>query len=163
MPIRRPTTTCIISPSSSQGGDGENVPTRLHRADVVADVLRRRQDHQCGAAKFKEEGRGVIVYLRDGSAGVPDRRRSRTGLGSAGSRAMARSRLGRADPRDLDITSIVVSRPSRAPISASAASASSRRSRARWSRGAAPIVVAGRRSRCRRWREWLLELLARWR
>jgi 3,4-dihydroxy 2-butanone 4-phosphate synthase/GTP cyclohydrolase II len=52
-------------------GDGRDVPTRLHRADIIGDVM-------CGAptikktlARFAREGRGVLVYLRDGAAGVP--------------------------------------------------------------------------------------------
>ncbi|WP_292529172.1 3,4-dihydroxy-2-butanone-4-phosphate synthase [Methylocystis sp.] len=52
-------------------GDGRDVPTRLHRADIISDVM-------CGAptikktlARFAREGRGVLVYLRDGAAGVP--------------------------------------------------------------------------------------------
>ena len=51
-------------------GDGRNVPARLHRADILSDVF--------GAGpipkvlnRFKAEGRGALVYLRDGSAGVP--------------------------------------------------------------------------------------------
>lgn len=52
-------------------GDGRDVPARLHRADIISDVM-------CGAptikktlARFAREGRGVLVYLRDGAAGVP--------------------------------------------------------------------------------------------
>ena len=33
--------------------------------------VRRRQDDPRRAARFKDDGRGVIVYLRDGTAGVP--------------------------------------------------------------------------------------------
>jgi len=52
-------------------GDGEKVPARLHRADVVADVLGGANTIQCALRRFQQEGRGVLVYLRDGTAGVP--------------------------------------------------------------------------------------------
>ena len=52
-------------------GDGEKVPARLHRANVVADVLGGASSIQCALRRFQKEGRGVLVYLRDGSAGVP--------------------------------------------------------------------------------------------
>src|ERR1700691_4027085 len=51
-------------------GEGRNVPARLHRADILGDIFgggiiaRTLQ-------RFKDEGRGVLVYLRAGSAGVP--------------------------------------------------------------------------------------------
>ena len=52
-------------------GDGRAMPTRLHRANVLTDVfgggdtITRALDH------FRKEGRGVLVYLRDGTSGVP--------------------------------------------------------------------------------------------
>jgi 3,4-dihydroxy 2-butanone 4-phosphate synthase/GTP cyclohydrolase II len=52
-------------------GDGENVPARLHRADVIGDVFGGARTIHATLARFKAEGRGVIVYLRDGTAGVP--------------------------------------------------------------------------------------------
>jgi 3,4-dihydroxy 2-butanone 4-phosphate synthase/GTP cyclohydrolase II len=52
-------------------GDGRNVLARLHRANVVADILGGGQTIRCALKRFAEEGRGVLVYLRDGSAGVP--------------------------------------------------------------------------------------------
>jgi 3,4-dihydroxy 2-butanone 4-phosphate synthase/GTP cyclohydrolase II len=52
-------------------GDGENVLARLHRADVIGDVFGGAKTIQAALARFKQEGRGVIVYLRDGTAGVP--------------------------------------------------------------------------------------------
>ncbi len=52
-------------------GDGEKVPARLHRADVVSDVLGGANTIQCALRRFQQEGRGVLVYLRDGTAGVP--------------------------------------------------------------------------------------------
>jgi len=50
-------------------GDGRAMPARLHRADIVNDVFGSGQIPKV-LQQFKEEGRGVLVYLRDGSAGV---------------------------------------------------------------------------------------------
>lgn len=52
-------------------GDGQNVLARLHRADVIGDVFGGAKTINAALTRFKEEGRGVIVYLRDGTAGVP--------------------------------------------------------------------------------------------
>jgi 3,4-dihydroxy 2-butanone 4-phosphate synthase/GTP cyclohydrolase II len=52
-------------------GDGENIPARLHRADVIGDVFGGAQTIRAALAYFKAHGNGVIVYLRDGTAGVP--------------------------------------------------------------------------------------------
>jgi 3,4-dihydroxy 2-butanone 4-phosphate synthase/GTP cyclohydrolase II len=52
-------------------GDGEAVPTRLHREDVLADVFGRHTLLSRVFKRFDEEGRGVLVYLREGAAGVP--------------------------------------------------------------------------------------------
>ena len=52
-------------------GDGENILTRLHRADVVSDVFGGAATIRASLDKFKQAGRGVIVYLRDGAVGVP--------------------------------------------------------------------------------------------
>jgi len=52
-------------------GDGEKVPARLHRADVVSDVLGGGGAIQCALRRFQQDGRGVLIYLRDGTAGVP--------------------------------------------------------------------------------------------
>lgn len=52
-------------------GDGENVVARLHRADVIGDVIGGGKVIHKALARFKAEGRGVLIYLRDGTAGVP--------------------------------------------------------------------------------------------
>ncbi|MGZ9116751.1 MAG: 3,4-dihydroxy-2-butanone-4-phosphate synthase [Methylocystis sp.] len=52
-------------------GDGRNVPTRLHRADILADVFGGADTIKKTLQRFAREGRGVLVYLRDGAAGVP--------------------------------------------------------------------------------------------
>jgi 3,4-dihydroxy 2-butanone 4-phosphate synthase / GTP cyclohydrolase II len=51
-------------------GDGRDVPARLHRADIINDIFGAGLIDRV-LKRFKEEGRGVLVYLRDGSAGVP--------------------------------------------------------------------------------------------
>jgi 3,4-dihydroxy 2-butanone 4-phosphate synthase/GTP cyclohydrolase II len=52
-------------------GDGKNVPTRLHRANVVEDVFGGATAIHTALNRFKAAGRGVLVYLRDGTSGVP--------------------------------------------------------------------------------------------
>ncbi len=52
-------------------GDGKNVLTRLHRGNAVDDVFGPRTAINASLDRFKEAGRGVFVFLRDGSAGVP--------------------------------------------------------------------------------------------
>ncbi len=52
-------------------GDGRDVPTRLHRADIIADVITGGEGIRKTFACFKKAGRGVFIYLRDGTAGVP--------------------------------------------------------------------------------------------
>jgi 3,4-dihydroxy 2-butanone 4-phosphate synthase/GTP cyclohydrolase II len=52
-------------------GDGKNVLARLHRADVIGDVFGGAKPIHAALARFKQDGRGVIVLLRDGTAGVP--------------------------------------------------------------------------------------------
>jgi 3,4-dihydroxy 2-butanone 4-phosphate synthase/GTP cyclohydrolase II len=47
------------------------VPARLHRADVIGDVLGGAKTIRAALQRFKKAGRGVIIYLRDGTAGVP--------------------------------------------------------------------------------------------
>lgn len=52
-------------------GNGRDMPARLHRANVVNDILGGARPVNAALARFKAEGRGVLVYLRDGAAGVP--------------------------------------------------------------------------------------------
>jgi 3,4-dihydroxy 2-butanone 4-phosphate synthase / GTP cyclohydrolase II len=52
-------------------GDGRNIPARLHRVDIIADVIAGGATIHNVFARFKKEGRGVFVFLRDGTAGVP--------------------------------------------------------------------------------------------
>jgi 3,4-dihydroxy 2-butanone 4-phosphate synthase / GTP cyclohydrolase II len=52
-------------------GDGTNLPTRLHRANVLEDVFGGAKPIQAALSRFKAAGKGVLVYLRDGASGVP--------------------------------------------------------------------------------------------
>ncbi|HZU87679.1 MAG TPA: 3,4-dihydroxy-2-butanone-4-phosphate synthase [Stellaceae bacterium] len=52
-------------------GDGAGVPTRLHRANVIDDLFGGAKPIHEALARFKAAGRGVLVYLRDGTSGVP--------------------------------------------------------------------------------------------
>jgi 3,4-dihydroxy 2-butanone 4-phosphate synthase/GTP cyclohydrolase II len=52
-------------------GDGKNVLARLHRADIIRDVFGGANPVHNALNRIKQEGRGVIVILRDGTAGVP--------------------------------------------------------------------------------------------
>lgn len=52
-------------------GDGQNVLTRFHKPNIVRDIF-FGHDHVVAALEaFKKNGSGVLVYLRDGAAGVP--------------------------------------------------------------------------------------------
>jgi 3,4-dihydroxy 2-butanone 4-phosphate synthase / GTP cyclohydrolase II len=52
-------------------GDGTSVLTRLHRGHVIGDVLGGAKVLRAAMDRIKQEGRGVLVYLQDGAAGVP--------------------------------------------------------------------------------------------
>ena len=89
-------------------GDGRNVPARLHRADVIGDVFGGARTIQAALKRFKAEGRGVIVYLRDGTAGVPvaEIPHGDTGTEAARSRQWREIGLGAQILKDLGISSI---------------------------------------------------------
>src|SRR5215207_5096962 len=52
-------------------GDGSGVPVRLHRENVVADIFGGGRALGAAMSRLAQEGRGVLVFLRDGTAGVP--------------------------------------------------------------------------------------------
>src|SRR5690606_8410309 len=47
-------------------GDGQNIPVRLHRADIVRDLFGDAKAFHGALGRFKAHGRGVLVLLRDG-------------------------------------------------------------------------------------------------
>ena len=90
-------------------GDGRNVSARLHRADVIGDVFGGAKPIRAALARFKAEGRGVIVYLRDGTAGVPVAEiphEDGTGADAVRSRQWREIGLGAQILKDLGISSI---------------------------------------------------------
>ena len=52
-------------------GDGRDIPARLHRADILADIFGGGTAINGALETFQKTGRGVLVYLRDGAVGVP--------------------------------------------------------------------------------------------
>jgi 3,4-dihydroxy 2-butanone 4-phosphate synthase/GTP cyclohydrolase II len=52
-------------------GDGRDIPARLHRADIIGDVFGGGVSINSALESFQARGRGVLIYLRDGAAGVP--------------------------------------------------------------------------------------------
>lgn len=52
-------------------GDGQNVLTRFHKPNIVRDIFFGHDRVAAALEVFKKNGSGVLVYLRDGAAGVP--------------------------------------------------------------------------------------------
>lgn len=52
-------------------GDGKKVLTRFHKPNIVKEIFTGHKRIQAVLEQFKKEGRGVLIYLRDGAAGVP--------------------------------------------------------------------------------------------
>lgn len=88
-------------------GDGRDILVRLHRADPIGDVFTGGKAIRCSLERIKAEGRGVLVYLRDGTMGVPV-----TSLGEKADSAALRDQqwrevgLGAQILKDLGISSI---------------------------------------------------------
>src|SRR6516162_4793249 len=89
-------------------GDGKNVLTRLHRANIIADVFGGAKPIHQALARFKAEGRGVLILLRDGTAGVPvvSIPKSADTAGEARTRQWREVGLGAQILKDLGVTSI---------------------------------------------------------
>jgi 3,4-dihydroxy 2-butanone 4-phosphate synthase/GTP cyclohydrolase II len=89
-------------------GDGKDVLTRLHRANLINDVFGKTHPIEGALQRFEHAGRGVVVFLRDGTAGVPLSAPPREGTPSeeARSRQWREIGLGAQILRDLGITSI---------------------------------------------------------
>jgi 3,4-dihydroxy 2-butanone 4-phosphate synthase/GTP cyclohydrolase II len=90
-------------------GDGKNVLARLHRADIIRDVFGGAHPVHSALQRFKQEGHGVLIFLRDGAAGVPSQAIPQDGGTES---EVARSRqwrevgLGAQILKDLGISSI---------------------------------------------------------
>jgi 3,4-dihydroxy 2-butanone 4-phosphate synthase/GTP cyclohydrolase II len=90
-------------------GDGTAMPARLHRANIIHDVFGGGKPIRAALARFKQEGRGVIVFLRDGAAGVPTQAIPKQDDHSSDAARSSQWRevgLGAQILRDLGITSI---------------------------------------------------------
>jgi 3,4-dihydroxy 2-butanone 4-phosphate synthase/GTP cyclohydrolase II len=90
-------------------GDGNSVLTRLHRANIISDVFGGGKPIHQTLARFKSEGRGVLVLLRDGTAGVPVisiPKSSESPSGEARTRQWREVGLGAQILRDLGVNSI---------------------------------------------------------
>ena len=87
-------------------GDGRDVLVRLHRSNVVADVVEGGQQIESVLRRFAKEGRGILVYLRDGTAGVPLSRYVEEGAEAQRVRQWREVGLGAQILRDLGVSSI---------------------------------------------------------
>ncbi len=90
-------------------GDGKGMLARLHRADIIRDVFGGAHPVHEALQRFKREGRGVLVFLRDGTAGVPTQaipQDGETASDAARTRQWREIGLGAQILRDLGITSI---------------------------------------------------------
>jgi 3,4-dihydroxy 2-butanone 4-phosphate synthase / GTP cyclohydrolase II len=90
-------------------GDGRNVLARLHRANLILDVFGGAKAIHRTLDRFKAEGRGVLVVLRDGAAGVPVvsiPKSDETPSGEARIRQWREVGLGAQILKDLGVTSI---------------------------------------------------------
>jgi 3,4-dihydroxy-2-butanone 4-phosphate synthase len=52
-------------------GNGEDMLVRLHRANILSDVFSGAKTIAPVMERIVKEGRGALIYLRDGTAGVP--------------------------------------------------------------------------------------------
>jgi 3,4-dihydroxy 2-butanone 4-phosphate synthase/GTP cyclohydrolase II len=87
-------------------GDGQNVLVRLHRSNVVADVIEGGKQIEAVMRRFAREGRGILVYLRDGTAGVPLQSYAEEGAEAQRVQAWREVGLGAQILRDLGVVSI---------------------------------------------------------
>jgi 3,4-dihydroxy 2-butanone 4-phosphate synthase / GTP cyclohydrolase II len=94
--------------------DGVDVPVRLHPENVADDVFGKRQPLDHYMQKIAAEGRGIIVYLREGSVGVGHHDNGRKVRKDQESHAQAQHRenewleigLGAQILKDLGVSSI---------------------------------------------------------
>jgi 3,4-dihydroxy 2-butanone 4-phosphate synthase/GTP cyclohydrolase II len=88
-------------------GDGKNVLTRLHKPNIVKDLFTGPERMQVVLQHFKKAGRGVLVYLRDGAAGVPVEPVGPQTAEADRNRKWREVGVGAQILRDLGVTSIV--------------------------------------------------------
>ncbi|MBP1850331.1 3,4-dihydroxy-2-butanone-4-phosphate synthase [Rhizobium halophytocola] len=94
--------------------DGEDIPVRLQLENVGRDVFGKERQVDAVMKRIADEGRGIIVYLREGSVGVGASTTARTGKFDREGHDEAKVResewleigLGAQILKDLGITSI---------------------------------------------------------
>ncbi|SMC91617.1 3,4-dihydroxy-2-butanone-4-phosphate synthase [Rhizobium sp. RU36D] len=94
--------------------DGVDIPVRLHLENVAADVFGDSSQLDAIMKRIAEQGRGVIVYLREGSVGVGVSTTARAGKHDREAHSEAQQResewleigLGAQILKDLGVTSI---------------------------------------------------------
>ncbi|HEX5643981.1 MAG TPA: 3,4-dihydroxy-2-butanone-4-phosphate synthase [Erythrobacter sp.] len=86
----------------------KSVPVRLHREDVLEDVFGSRRTLEAVFDVFRREKHGVLVYLQEGTAGVPAGQLSKEKSGSAAQRERTWRDVGLGAQilRDLNVQSI---------------------------------------------------------
>ena len=87
-------------------GDGRNVLTRFHKPNIVKDVFFGHERINAALDRFRQEGRGVLIYLRDGAAGVPTEPIGLSHTEDARNRQWREIGVGAQILRDLGVTSI---------------------------------------------------------
>jgi 3,4-dihydroxy 2-butanone 4-phosphate synthase / GTP cyclohydrolase II len=88
-------------------GDGEGVPTRLHRANLIEDVFGPGAKLTTALNHFKAKGRGVMIYLRDGTVGVPASRLQQDSSDETRRQEWREIGVGAQILRDLGVSSII--------------------------------------------------------
>jgi 3,4-dihydroxy 2-butanone 4-phosphate synthase/GTP cyclohydrolase II len=86
--------------------EGRDILVRLHRADIVRDLFGEAKAFHGSLARFKAEGRGVLVLLRDGAAGVPVVKPGEPNAEAVRDKQWREVGLGAQILRDLGISSI---------------------------------------------------------
>src|SRR3979409_927416 len=91
-------------------GDGSDMPTRLHRANIITDVFGGAKSVNAALARFKQIGRGGVVGGRRtapaGGRGGGRRREGEAGAEAARTRQWREVGLGAQILKDLGVTSI---------------------------------------------------------
>jgi len=90
-------------------GDGRDMLVRFHRANALTDVFEGGRAVRTAMRRIAQEGRGVLVYLREGTAGVPlttFREEEASGSEMARSHQWREVGLGAQILRDLGVSSI---------------------------------------------------------
>jgi 3,4-dihydroxy 2-butanone 4-phosphate synthase/GTP cyclohydrolase II len=87
---------------------GRDIPVRLHRENVLEDVFGNRDTLEAAFEVFLREGKGILVYLQEGAAGVPASQLSGERTGSVSTRAQTWLDIGLGAQilRDLNVHSI---------------------------------------------------------